>query len=167
MTRDRRALRVKGAVYLAGVLARLLALVVASAMRMGGPRSGWVRVFNRRLSCFLCAVPGPRSNMSAVHVGSACGAGMILRAVQGLRDFLTGVLRHSSRRRAPPLHGSCVGYAFSQPARIYSPCCSRWASASRGRCAAECHACAGPLAAQALRVDLYVQAALAFRFMRR
>ena len=120
---DAGARRVKGTVYLAGVLASFFAIGVAVlAMRMGGVAVGWGMQFQSpafvlfMISLFLMLA----LNMSGVFtVGSRiAGAGDGLTRRAGLSGyFFTGMLATLvATPCTAPFMGAAIGYAFVQPA---------------------------------------------------
>jgi thiol:disulfide interchange protein/DsbC/DsbD-like thiol-disulfide interchange protein len=118
-----RARRVKGAVYLAGVLTSFLAIGVAVlAMRMGGAAVGWGMQFQSpAFVLFMMALfLGLALNMSGVFaIGSRiAGAGDGFTRRPGLAGyFFTGVLATLvATPCTAPFMGAAIGYAFSQPA---------------------------------------------------
>ena len=120
---DGRARRVKGAVYLAGVLASFFAIGVAVlAMRMGGAAVGWGMQFQSpAFVLFMMALfLGLALNMSGVFtIGSRiAGAGDEFTRRPGLSGyFFTGVLATLvATPCTAPFMGTAIGYAFSQPA---------------------------------------------------
>ena len=120
---DTKARRVKGAVYLAGVLTSFLAIGVAVlVMRMGGAAVGWGMQFQSpAFVLFLMALfLALALNMSGVFtVGSRiAGAGDEFTRRPGLSGyFFTGVLATLvATPCTAPFMGAAIGYAFSQPA---------------------------------------------------
>ena len=117
-----RAHRIKGAVYLAGVLASFLAIGVAVlAMRMSGMAVGWGMQFQSpAFVLFMMALfLGLALNMSGVFSigGRIAGAGDELTRRPGLTGyFFTGVLATLiATPCTAPFMGAAIGYAFSQP----------------------------------------------------
>ena len=119
---DSKARRVKGAVYLAGVVASFLAIGVAVlVMRMGGTAIGWGMQFQSpTFVLFMMALfLGLALNMSGVFtIGSRiAGAGDEFARRPGLSGyFFTGVLATLvATPCTAPFMGAAIGYAFSQP----------------------------------------------------
>ena len=117
------ARRLRGAVYLAGVLASFLAIGVAVlAMRMGGAAVGWGMQFQSpAFVLFMMALfLGLGLNMSGVFtIGSRiAGAGDEFTRRPGLAGyFFTGVLATLvATPCTAPFMGAAIGYAFSQSA---------------------------------------------------
>ncbi len=120
---DTKARRIKGAVYLAGVLTSFLAIGVAVlVMRMGGAAVGWGMQFQSpAFVLFLMALfLALALNMSGVFtIGSRiAGAGDEFTRRPGLSGyFFTGVLATLvATPCTAPFMGAAIGYAFSQPA---------------------------------------------------
>lgn len=120
---DSRARRIRGAVYLAGVLASFVAIGVAVlVMRMSGAAIGWGMQFQSpAFVLFMIALfLGLALNMSGVFSlgGRIAGAGDVLTRRPGLSGyFFTGVLATLvATPCTAPFMGAAIGYAFAQPA---------------------------------------------------
>jgi thiol:disulfide interchange protein DsbD len=122
---NREALRQKGLVYLAGVLASFAAVGIALiALRAGGAAIGWGMQFQSPgfVLVMMALFMGLGLKLSGLFTigGSVAGIGDDLTRKSGLTGyFFTGVLATVvATPCTAPFMGAAMGYAFTQPAPI-------------------------------------------------